>query len=147
MRQQRAKLTPLAFSVASPTVELYPVQKKSSVLPESLAPKQQILANLRDIEIQAAKINKLSAELEQALWELKTLAIKVSYQSQISKDKPLSRQSTPVCEYLTTNLPVIKQKPSGGFIVGSRAVDLGKAEREANFLAQQLRQWANRRRN
>ena len=51
-----------------------------------------------------------------------------------------------VCEYQAANVPNVKQKQSGSFVLTSRPVDLFQAEREAALLAQTLRQRARRKR-
>jgi hypothetical protein len=51
-----------------------------------------------------------------------------------------------VCEYQSANVPNVKQKQSGSFVLTSRPVDLFQAEREAALLAQTLRQRARRKR-
>jgi hypothetical protein len=93
---------------------------------------------------QAARINQLAAELEEAMFEFKVIANDVNLERRITQatKKPIKS----VCEYLTAIVPCVKHKKGGAFVLTTRKVDLFQAEREALQVAQVLRRQAKRRR-
>lgn len=112
---------------------------------------QRVIDGLRSLEAQAEHINQLSADLEEAMFELKAIA------SEVNKDlrtiqattKPFLRQQQQVpeiCQYWKTSVPHVGQKPSGALVLTTRQIDLFKAEREAALIAKELRQRATRKR-
>lgn len=86
---------------------------------------------------QAELINQLAAQLEEAMFELKAIATEINCDRRIQQNTQKPPQ--PVCEYLTAVVPCVTQKQSGTFVLTNRSVDLFRAEREANQVAQALR--------
>ncbi|HEY9651838.1 MAG TPA: hypothetical protein V6C95_14320 [Coleofasciculaceae cyanobacterium] len=115
--------------------------------------RQRTAKGLKRIEHQAERINQLSAELETAILELKAIASEVNrdWRALQATQKPTtgaiaSFVPNNVCEYQSVNIPSVQHKRSGSFVLTSRPVDLFKAEREANLLAQTLRHRARKKR-
>lgn len=109
--------------------------------------KQEVLqrkTGWQGLTAQAARINQLAAELEEAMFEFKVIANDVNIERRITQatKKPIKS----VCEYLTTIVPCVKHKKGGAFVLTTRKVDLFQAEREAVQVAQVLRRQAKRRR-
>lgn len=103
---------------------------------------QRTRAGWKQLECQAMHINQLSKDLEAALLDFKAIASQVNADwKTLQQIQHSSRQAIihNICEYQMTQLPLVKYKPSGSFLLTSRAVDLFKAEREAILLAQVLR--------
>jgi hypothetical protein len=90
---------------------------------------------------QADRINQLAAELEAAVFELKAIENQIDC---------AQKASGTVCEYRSVVVPQvkpqIKRHKAAGFIVTTKAIDLFQAEREAQQLAQTLRQRTKTRR-
>lgn len=80
---------------------------------------------------QADKINQLAAELETAIFELKAIASQIEYTQQLSGR---------ACEYRSAVIPHVKRRKATEFILTTKVIDLFQAEREAQQLAQTLRQ-------
>lgn len=80
---------------------------------------------------QADKINQLAAELEAAIFGLKAIASQLEY---------TQRLSTSACEYRSVVVPQVKRRKATEFILTTKVIDLFQAEREAQQLAQTLRQ-------
>jgi hypothetical protein len=148
----------------------FPVRSSLEVL------RKRTTEGVERLESQAQRINQLSAELEAAVLELKAIASEVNrdwralqaiqepgkgaicasqQRFAIAFAKPgataVKREAREsfipdVCEYVAANVPNVKQKQSGSFVLTSRPVDLFQAEREAALLAQTLRQRARRKR-
>jgi hypothetical protein len=131
---------------------------KPSPLPHSLAPKARAIAPLQPqlaleqslpaqksgwqrLAGQAELINKLAAELEEAMCELKAIAHDINCnRRKQNTQKPIKH----ACEYLAAIVPHVKYK-TGAFVLTTRPVDLFRAEREATQLAKTLRNRAKRR--
>ena len=119
-------------------------------------PDQQVIDGLARLKAQAARINQLSAELETAMFDLKAIANEVNrHWRTAGSPTPHSPNSHPskaeapepikVCEYSAAVVPYVRQRGDRAFVLTIRAVDLFKAEREATFIAQALRQWARKK--
>ncbi len=155
------KVLPQQVSARQKPLLSFPVRSSLEVL------RQRTTEGLRRLESQGSRINQLSAELEAAVLELKAIASEVNRdwralqaiqepgKGAITFAKPGetaakrdARESfvPDVCEYQAANVPNVKQKQSGSFVLTSRPVDLFQAEREAALLAQTLRQRARRKR-
>lgn len=164
------KVLPQQVSDRQKPLLSFPVRSSLEVL------RKRTTEGVKRLESQAQRINQLSAELEAAVLELKAIASEVNQdwralqaiqesstgaicaQEQrfaIAFAKPGAtaakrdaRESfiPDVCEYQAANVPNVKQKQSGSFVLTSRPVDLFQAEREAALLAQTLRQRARRKR-
>jgi len=80
---------------------------------------------------QADKINQLAAELEAAIFGLKAIASQIDYTEQLSGS---------ACEYRSVVVPQVKRRKATEFILTTKVIDLFQAEREAQQLAQTLRQ-------
>lgn len=109
--------------------------------------KQEVLQSKtgwQGLTAQAARINQLAAELEEAMFEFKVIANDVNLERRITQ--ATKKQTKSVCEYLTALVPCVKPKKGGAFVLTSRKVDLFQAEREAVQVAQVLRRQAKRRR-
>jgi hypothetical protein len=108
--------------------------------------RQRTAEGLRRLQNQGLRINRLSEELEEAMLEFKAMACEVNqdWKTFQSVQEP-RRAIAEICQYQVVYVPHILQKPSGSFIVNSRAVDLFKAEREAAVLAKTLRHRARRK--
>ncbi len=101
---------------------------------------EQIISDWERLIIQAQRINQMAAKLEVMLQEFKTIVTTLNSQKHY-QNQPCQA----VCEYLTVNVPWIRQKPDESFVVTTRKIDLFRAEREASLLAQQLRQQTRRK--
>lgn len=155
------KVLPQQVSHRQKPLLSFPVRSSLEVL------RKRTTEGVKRLESQAQRINQLSAELEAAVLELKAIA------SEVNRDwralQAIQESSTgaialanpgataakrearesfipDVCEYQAANVPNVKQKQSGSFVLTSRPVDLFQAEREAALLAQTLRQRARRKR-
>jgi len=108
------------------------------IAPEST---QNNCAEWQHLAAQADRINQLAAELEAAVFELKAIENQID-----CTQKP----SEAVCEYRSVVVPQvkpqIKRHKTAGFIVTTKVIDLFQAEREAQQLAQTLRQRTKTRR-
>lgn len=95
---------------------------------------------LRRLESQAERINQLSAELEAAVLELKAIASEVNLDWRAIQAEQKFSNCTDICKYYKVAVPQVERKPDGSFLLLSKPVDLFQAEREAQLLAQTLRQ-------
>lgn len=95
------------------------------------------------LRAQAERINQLSAQLEEAMFEFKVIANDVNCEQRLTQatKKPIKS----VCEYLKAIVPYVKPKKGGAFVLTTRPVDLFRAEREASQVAQELRRSAKKR--
>jgi len=155
------KVLPQQVSDRQKPLLSFPVRSSLEVL------RKRTTEGVERLESQAQRINQLSAELEAAVLELKAIASEVNRdwralqaiqepgKGAIAFAKPgataVKREAREsfipdVCEYVAANVPNVKQKQSGSFVLTSRPVDLFQAEREAALLAQTLRQRARRKR-
>jgi hypothetical protein len=133
-------LPPQARERQKPLLSL-PIKSPMGVL------RQRTIDGLKRLKNQGIRINELSAELEEAMLEFKAIASEVNqnWKAIQAIQEPTSAVAD-ICEYQVVNVPSIKQKTSGSFILTSRTVDLFKAEREAAILAQKLRHRTKRKR-
>ncbi|MGF1480193.1 MAG: hypothetical protein ACFB4I_11985 [Cyanophyceae cyanobacterium] len=81
----------------------------------------RVETNLKRLEKQVQKINRLSVQTEEALRELKTIATRVN--QDIRRVRRQHRRLN-VCEYREVRLPVVRQKSDGRLVLMSRSVDL-----------------------
>jgi hypothetical protein len=116
-----------------------PVQPLIPPFPDS--PEEHIQKSKQILEKQVLKINQLSQELEQAIWQLKAIALQINQEQRFlfSQQQKLGYKE-PICEYRSVEVPAIYRKPGGCFVLKSYTVDLFRAEKEATILAQELRQ-------
>lgn len=141
-------LQPVAVESARQKAKGYPKSLLSfpiSSPPEGL--RKRTTQRLRELKNQAERINQLSAELEAAAFEFKSLASEVNLDWKVfqSRQEPTSAIED-ICQYQAVQVPLIRQKSSGSFVMSSQTVDLFQAEREAELLAQTLRCRAKRKR-
>ena len=127
------------------------VPKKSLLsFPVSSPPdglRQRTIQGLGDLKHQAERINRLSAELETAVFEFKAIASEVNQDwKALQAMQEQTSAAADICRYQAVHLPIVQQKSSGSFVLTSRTLDLFKAEREAKILAQTLRHRAKRKR-
>lgn len=142
-----ARRLPQARSDRQKPLVSFPARSPLEVL------RQRTDNGLKRLEHQAERINQLSAELETAMLDLKAIASEVNrdWRALQATQKPktdaiASFVHNNVCEYQSVNIPSVQHKRSGAFVLTSRPVDLFKAEREANLLAQTLRHRARKKR-
>lgn len=102
---------------------------------------QQVNTGWQRLSAQAQRINKMAAELETAIYELKAIA------NDLNSDRRVldSTQTKAACEYFTATVPWVRRKKTGTFVLKTRKIDLFQAEREATQLANTLRDRARRR--
>ncbi|MBW4546941.1 MAG: hypothetical protein KME25_21230 [Symplocastrum torsivum CPER-KK1] len=108
--------------------------------------RKRMSKGMRRLESQAERINRLSAELEVAVLELKAIASDINRDWKAIQATQKSSTSTAICEYRAAVVPQVEIKSDGSFVLQSRAVDLFQAEREAALLAQTLRHRAKQKR-
>ena len=118
----------------------FPIRSSLEVL------RKRMTKGMRRLESQAERINRLSAELEVAVLELKAIAFEINRDWKAIQATQKSSTSTNICEYRAAVVPQVEIKSDGSFILKSRAVDLFQAEREAALLAQTLRHRAKQKR-
>ncbi len=144
---ENCKPSPLQHSLPAPQHTLT-ANKERAIAPlqpelvlEQSLPTQK--SGWQRLVAQAELINKLAAELEEAMFELKAIAndINCSRRKQ-NTQKPRKH----ACEYLAAIVPHVKYKKAGAFVLTTRPVDLFRSEREATQLAQTLRNRAKKRR-
>lgn len=149
--EQKARLPRRALH--SPTVKALP-QRRSEPQKPVLVPvrsslevlRQRITTGVRRLESQGERINRLSAELESAVMELKAIASDLNLDWKAIQATQRSSTDTDICEYRAAVVPQVAIKPDGSFLLKSRAIDLFQAEREATILAQTLRHRARKKR-
>jgi hypothetical protein len=98
----------------------------------------------QQLATQAQRINKLAAQLEAAMLELKAIAAQINCERHIQHNT--TKTLGTACEFLAAIVPEVKRNKAGGFILANRKVDLFRAEREATQVAQTLRWRTNRKR-
>jgi hypothetical protein len=108
--------------------------------------RKRMTKGMKHLESQAERINRLSAELEVAVLELKAIASDINRDWRAIQATQKSATSTDICEYRAAVVPQVEIKSDGSFVLESRAVDLFQAEREAALLAQTLRHRAKQKR-
>lgn len=106
---------------------------------------QRVIEGLRRLEAQAERINQLSAELEIAMIELKTISseVKRHMRTMQTGNKPIPNGD--ICECISSIVPYVGQKPCGSLLLTTRPVDLFKPEREAALIAKELREQVRRK--
>jgi len=118
---------------------------KSTAADADLSRQQEALQRL---EAKAQQINQLSAAQETAMLELKAIAtrlerdwtaLELQYGDAYARDASLPAALPHLCDYVATDVPAIERNESGAFVVTTRAVDLFKAERDAEVMAHTLR--------
>ncbi|OLP18845.1 hypothetical protein BST81_07965 [Leptolyngbya sp. 'hensonii'] len=132
------KLAPPAKPRSEQKAELSP-SPHPQTSPEALH--QQLSGGLQHLEAQVQHVNQLSANLEMAMIELRSLSVTVSRLRQAleSGEDMSSGQPPNVLEGSSVNLPYIKQHRDGRLKLASKRVDLLQAERDAASTAQFLR--------
>lgn len=96
---------------------------------------QKVMTGWQKLLVNAEKVNRLSEQLEEALFELKVTA------SEIKGD----RQAPPIFKYKFLAIPYIHYKRPGLIVLATRKIDLFQQEREALQLSQMLRRRTKRR--
>ncbi|MFQ3616820.1 MAG: hypothetical protein SNJ57_06720, partial [Cyanobacteriota bacterium] len=99
---------------------------------------------MRLLEVKADEINRLSAAQEAAMLELKAIAQKLErdWKALDTQQQPFAGEAgdpPALCEYLETEVPLVRRDEKGAFVVTKRPVDLFQAERDAEWMAQSLR--------
>ena len=89
--------------------------------------------------VSAEKVNRLSEQLEAALFELKIVA------SEIKSDRHAQSTANKLFNYKFIAIPCIHYKKPGLIVVTTRKLDLFQQEREALQVAQMLRRRTKRR--
>jgi len=133
--------------MASPTRKagksqaIQPFQPEEPKTLSAIAPQDRFQIDLCRLEMHARRVNELAAELEQALWDLKSSATQVNQSSHTFREQ-FGHHWFPaqICEYHSVELPTLRQQENGQLVLASRTVDLFAAEREASELAAALRQ-------
>ncbi len=114
----------------------------------TITERSQYQAALKRLEAKAQQINQLSAAQETAMLELKAIAtrlerdrvaLELQHGDADERGTCLPAEPSTICEYLATSVPAIERDQSGAFVMTMRAVDLFKAERDAELMAQTLR--------
>ena len=107
----------------SPSIKAFPIKKSFN---NKITPLQQ----------QVMRIHYLTTELEQAIYDLKSLSQKTSfnYSTQIHQQK--QKKS---CQYGSIYLPKISQNIDGTFTLVSKELELFQDEKRAYNLAKKLR--------
>ena len=96
---------------------------------------QKVITGWQKLLANAEKVNRLSEQLEEALFELKVIA------SEIKCD----RHTPLIFKYKFLAVPCIHYKKPGSIVVATRKIDLFQQEREALQLSQMLRKRTKRR--
>ncbi len=109
----------------------------------------QLSKLMQQLEAKAEQVNHLSAQQEAALLEIKAIAqqLERDWHSTQSADHPLSRQwdatltnlQADLNHNLNAQVPYVERDASGAWVVTSRGIDLFRAERESEQMAQVLR--------
>jgi hypothetical protein len=133
------RLLPSVTAIAIPKREHHAIPPLQPQIPPELT--QNDRAEWQQLAAQADRINQLAAELEAAVFELKAIGDRIDY---------TQKTSSTMCEYrsvvVTQVKPQIERHKTAGFIVTTKVIDLFQAEREAQHLAQTLRQKTKTRR-
>lgn len=133
-----------SLQVLSPP-SVSPTPLPQALFKQSLTPPDQFAITLKQLDLQAQRINELTQQLEKALWDFKELTTQAHQQSYGMRQYPeYSTLPQPICEYQDVTLPHVYTTPQGHFKLTPRSLDLRQAEREAHFLAIALRQRQNR---
>lgn len=134
----RSRIVPLPVSTDLPqpsVTAIAPPKREHQAIPPLQPPIQsdsaQNIYTQQHLAAQADRINHLAAQLEAAIFELKAIANQIEYSQTPSQN---------VCEYRTVVVPRVKRHKTSRFILTTKIIDLFQAEREAQQLAQTLRQ-------
>jgi hypothetical protein len=100
---------------------------------------RQFAEMLKRLEMQAQHINELSSAQEAAMMELKAIAEKAERGLKLSDAEEVALRYSALCEYVEPAVPHIEKDEHGAFVLTTRSIDLFKAEREANRVADALR--------
>lgn len=132
-------------SPAVPAASSRPAPRSTAAAAADLSRQQEALQRL---EAKAQQINQLSAAQETAMLELKAIAtrlerdwtaLELQYGDAYARDASLPAALPHLCDYVATDVPAIERNESGAFVITTRAVDLFKAERDAEVMAHTLR--------
>lgn len=133
--QSSSQANPHTNSRINPQPPLQPLRELSE---------RQFAEMLKRLEMQAQHINELSSAQEVAMLELKAMAEKAERGFKGSETENGGKgdrlSSSALCEYLEPAVPHIEKDEYGAFVLTTRSIDLFKAEREANRVADALRQ-------
>ncbi|MGK7926631.1 MAG: hypothetical protein AB4290_15560 [Spirulina sp.] len=107
----------------------------------TIAQQDNFTLDLQQLEERARRINQLSAELEATITEFKEISDRVDRSSTHFRED-LGHHWFPqrICSYGEIKVPRIRQTEEGALILSSHRLDLFEAQREANFVANLLRQ-------
>jgi hypothetical protein len=123
----------LSFTIV-PTQSQALVRAKTQLQPLEA----KIIGESQDFVAQAQRINQIAKELEGAILELKSMASNIN--SQRRYILPGGKKCSDICEYNNFSLPWVGKKQDGSFVLATQKIDLFRAEKEAELLAQKLRQ-------
>lgn len=130
---QYSRKNPISFTVA----EQQSASHSRAIV--SLRPlEEKIFTEWEQFLAQAEKINQIAEELETAIFELKAKASTIN--SLRRYRLPSGKKCPDICEYSNVSIPYVGKKEDGSFVLATQKVDLFRAEKEAELLAQQLRQ-------
>ncbi len=100
---------------------------------------QKVVSGWQKLLLNAEKVNQLSEQLEEALFELKLTA------REIKSDQKAQPLSSKLFKQKLIVIPYIQYKKPGTLAIATRKVDLFQQEREALQVAQMLRRRTKRR--
>lgn len=118
----------------NPCKDIKPLQPKLS-----REKPQKVSNDWQKLLVNAEKVNQLSEQLEEALFELKATA------SEIKGDKSTHSILNKIFKLKLIVMPGIHYKKPGSIVVTTRKLDLFQQEREAFQVAQMLRRRTERR--
>jgi hypothetical protein len=109
----------------------------------------QLSELMQQLEAKAEQVNHLSTQQEAALLEIKAIAqqLERDWHSTQSAGRPLSKQwdatlanlQADLTHNLNAQVPYVERDASGAWVVTSRGIDLFRAERESEQMAEVLR--------
>ncbi|MGB7520808.1 MAG: hypothetical protein WA865_16010 [Spirulinaceae cyanobacterium] len=129
---------------SSQVIQSLPIEKFA--VQRGTTAKQRLDFSLKELKSQAQQVNLLSSELEKAILRLKAITDYVDLSNHYLSPHQSKRKRVSICEYSHTQIPTIKPKSNGHFVLVSRHLDIFKAEREARSVAQMLRRWSHKKR-
>ncbi len=132
------------FQTSSQVIQSLPIEKFA--VQRGTTIKQRLGESLEDLETQVQQVNLLSVQLEKSVLRLKAIADYIDLSSRYLSPRQSQRKHVSICEYPSTQIPTIRQKNDGHFVLVSRHIDIFKAEREARSVAQMLRRWTHKKR-
>lgn len=148
MAESRMADSRMAEPKASRVIESKTATASKTGTASAVTERSQHQEALKRLEAKAQQINQLSAAQETAMLELKAIAtrlerdrvaLELQHGDAYERDTYLPAELSTICEYLATSVPAIERDQSGAFVMTTRAVDLFKAERDAELMAQTLR--------